>query len=191
MGSSMRRYSSSSAPATTTTPATAPSRMAAGGADPVAGAGDGDQPGQEAVDREADVPDLAHAVGDCHGHQARGAGCQRGVRGHAADAFEIHGGKRAAGIEAVPAEPRSRPPEAAMVRSCGSMGPPPSRLNLRPRRGPRTIAPASATKPPMVCTTVEPAKSWKPVPSDGRKLPALPMVARKPSGPQAQWPMIG
>ena len=78
-----------------------------------------------------------------------------------------------------------------MVRSCGSMGPPPSRLNLRPRRGPRTIAPASAMKPPIVCTTVEPAKSWKPVPSDGRKLPALPMVARKPSGPQAQWPMIG
>ena len=26
-------------------------------------------------------------------------------------------------------------------------------------------------KPPIVCTTVEPAKSWKLVPSDGRKLP--------------------
>ena len=51
-----------------------------------------------------------------------------------------------------------------MVRSCGSIGPPPSRLNLRPRRGPSTIAPARATKPPMVCTTVEPAKSWKLVP---------------------------
>ncbi len=53
---------------------------------------------------------------------------------------------------------RSRPPDAAMVRSCGSMGPPPSRLNLRPRRGPSTMAPASAMKPPMVWTTVEPAK---------------------------------
>ena len=59
----------------------------------------------------------------------------------------------------------SRPPEAAMVRSCGSIGPPPSRLNLRPRRGPRTMAPARAMKPPMVWTTVEPAKSWKLVPS--------------------------
>ena len=29
----------------------------------------------------------------------------------------------------------SKPPEAAMVRSCGNIGPPPSRLNLRPRRG--------------------------------------------------------
>ena len=58
-----------------------------------------------------------------------------------------------------------------MVRSCGSMGPPPSRLNLRPRRGPSTIAPASAMKPPMVWTTVDPAKSWKLVPSEGRKLP--------------------
>ena len=65
---------------------------------------------------------------------------------------------------------RIRPPEAAMVRSCGSMGPPPSRLNLRPRRGPRTMAPASAMKPPMVCTTVEPAKSWKLVPSDGKEV---------------------
>jgi hypothetical protein len=63
-------------------------------------------------------------------------------------------------------------------------GPPPSRLNLRPRRGPRTIAPASAMKPPMVCTTVDPAKSWKPVPREGRKFPVLPIVARNPSGPR-------
>src|SRR6266480_4465710 len=50
---------------------------------------------------------------------------------------------------------RRRPPLAAMVKSCGIIGPPPSRLNFRPRRGPRTIAPAKAMKPPMVCTTVE------------------------------------
>jgi Amt family ammonium transporter len=53
------------------------------------------------------------------------------------------------------------------------------------------IAPASATKPPIVCTTVEPAKSWKPMPSDARKLPSVPIVTRKPSGPQAQCPRIG
>src|ERR1700682_5846112 len=84
-----------------------------------------------------------------------------------------------------------KPPDAAMVRSCGSMGAPPSRLNLRPRRGARAIAPAEAMKPPMVCTTVEPAKSWKPMPSDAKKCPSEPMVARNPSGPQAQWPMMG
>src|SRR6266576_4077452 len=54
---------------------------------------------------------------------------------------------------------RINPPTVATVRSCGSMGPPPSRLNFRPKRGPRTIAPANATHPPMVWTTVEPAKS--------------------------------
>src|SRR6266851_10210035 len=81
---------------------------------------------------------------------------------------------------------RRRPPAAAIVRSCGSMGPPPSRLNRRPRRGPRTIAPASSIKPPIVCTTVDPAKSWKPVPNEDKNFPSLPIVARKPSGPQAQ-----
>src|SRR6202035_4140453 len=45
---------------------------------------------------------------------------------------------------------RRRPPEAAIVRACGIIGPPPSRLNVRPRRGPRTIAPASEIKPPIV-----------------------------------------
>src|SRR2546430_2416702 len=81
---------------------------------------------------------------------------------------------------------RRRPPLAAIVRSWGIIGPPPSRLNFRPRRGPRTIAPAKAMKPPMVCTTVEPAKSWKPIPSEEKKWPLLPIAARKPSGPQAQ-----
>src|ERR1700758_329154 len=86
---------------------------------------------------------------------------------------------------------RINPPEAAIVRSCGSIGAPPSRLNLRPKRGPRTIEPASAMKPPIVCTTVEPAKSWKLCPSEGRKNPDDPIVARNPSGPHAQWPTIG
>src|SRR5258708_23871993 len=86
---------------------------------------------------------------------------------------------------------RMSPPLTAIVRSWGNIGAPPSRLNLRPNRGPRTMAPANAINPPMVCTTVEPAKSWKLVPSDGKEYPVLPIVASQPSGPQAQCPMIG
>src|ERR1041385_7001013 len=55
-------------------------------------------------------------------------------------------------------------PTAAIVRLCGGSGPPPSRLNLRPRRGPRAIAPHRATNPPTVWTTVEPAKSRNTLP---------------------------
>src|SRR5262249_53435730 len=40
----------------------------------------------------------------------------------------------------------------------------PSGRNL-PIRGPRRVAPASAVKPPTMCTTVEPAKSTWPWPS--------------------------
>src|SRR6185369_7713045 len=86
---------------------------------------------------------------------------------------------------------RMRPPTTAMVRSCGGIGPPTSRLNLRPNLGPSMMAPASATQPPIECTTVEPAKSWKFIPRPDRKFPAEPIVARKPSGPQHQWPKIG
>ena len=53
----------------------------------------------------------------------------------------------------------------------------PSLPNL-PMRGPRIMTPASAAQPPMLCTTVEPAKSLKPA------------VPRKPP-PQAQWPPTG
>src|SRR4029079_19222398 len=56
---------------------------------------------------------------------------------------------------------RIRQPTTAIVRSCGGIAPPPSRLNLRPSLGPSMIAPAIATQPPIECTTVEPAKSWK------------------------------
>ena len=56
---------------------------------------------------------------------------------------------------------RIRPPTAPMMMSCGGIGPPPSRLKTRPSRGPSAIAPASEIAPPIVCTTVEPAKSWK------------------------------
>ena len=38
----------------------------------------------------------------------------------------------------------------------------PSRRNL-PSRGPATMMPASAAQPPVLCTMVEPAKSWNPI----------------------------
>src|SRR6185369_2045644 len=69
---------------------------------------------------------------------------------------------------------RIKPPITAMVRSCGGMGPPPSRLNLRPNLGPSMMAPAIATQPPIEWTTVEPAKSWKFIPRLERKPPAEP-----------------
>ena len=64
---------------------------------------------------------------------------------------------------------RNRPPQTAIVRSCGSIGPPPSRLNRRPSLGPRQMPPANAIQPPIEWTTVEPAKSWKFMPKFGRK----------------------
>src|SRR5580765_6723219 len=86
---------------------------------------------------------------------------------------------------------RIRPPMTAIVRSCGGIGPPPSRWNFRPNLGPSMMAPAIATHPPIECTTVEPAKSWKFIPRPERKFPCEPIVARKPSGPQHQCPRIG
>src|SRR5436190_11548253 len=96
-----------------------------------------------------------------------------------------------AGLKPYQPNHRINPPITAMVRSCGGIGPPPSRENLRPRRGPSIIAPAIATHPPIEWTTVEPAKSWKFIPRPDRKWLGEPMVARKPSGPQTQWPKIG
>src|ERR1700722_3042438 len=74
------------------------------------------------------------------------------------------------------------PPVAPMIKSCGFIGAPPSRLNTRPSRGPSAIAPASEITPPMVWTTVEPAKSWNEIGA---------ITASHPSGPHAQCPMIG
>src|SRR5690242_3625167 len=74
---------------------------------------------------------------------------------------------------------RIRPPTAPRMMLWGGIGPPPPRLTPRPRRGPRAMPPASEIVPPIVWTTVEPAKSWKL------------FAASQPSGPQAQCPMIG
>src|SRR3954468_5813270 len=81
-------------------------------------------------------------------------------------------------------------PIDALVRAWGGSGPPPSRLNLRPRRGPRAMQPARAMKPPTVCTTVDPAKSRNTAPSV--QLWNQPMVLpSQPPGPQTQCPKIG
>src|SRR5438094_1125729 len=91
-----------------------------------------------------------------------------------------------------PYQPNHRitPPMAPHVRSCGGIGPPPSRLNFRPSRGPRAMAPARAIMPPTVCTTVEPAKSRKT--AFGLIEWNHPMVLPShPPGPHTQWPKIG
>src|SRR5260221_777365 len=93
-----------------------------------------------------------------------------------------------------PYQPNQRmtPPMAPQVRSCAGIGPPPSRLNVRPRRGPRAIAPARAIMPPTVCTTVEPAKSRKKVPPVPNALKSAPLpFSNQPPGPHTQCPKIG
>src|SRR5262245_52766194 len=61
----------------------------------------------------------------------------------------------------------------------------PSLLNL-PMRGPSTMAIASPTAPPVICTTPEPAKSTEPLPSPTER----PRLASQPP-PQTQLPTIG
>src|SRR5258708_6537719 len=93
-----------------------------------------------------------------------------------------------------PSQPNQRitPPMAPHVRSCAGIGPPPSRLNVRPRRGPRAIAPARAIMPPTVCTTVDPAKSRKKVPPVPNALKSAPLpFSNQPPGPHTQCPKIG
>ena len=141
---------------------------------PVAGAGDRDEAGEEAVHREADVPRLGFRIGEEHRGEAGGARGERRVGGDPPDAFEVHRGERAARIEAVPAEPQDQAADgrdAQIVRQHGSTA---VALEAAADAGPRTIAPASATMPPIVCTTVEPAKSWKPMPSEVRHDPRCP-----------------
>ena len=78
----------------------------AGGVDPVAGTGDRHQPPQQAVAGHAEVPLLGPGIDPEDGHHPAGAGGQRGVGGHPADALEVHGRQRGAGVEPVPPEPQ-------------------------------------------------------------------------------------
>ncbi len=119
----MRSHSSKSTPMMTSTPATPPSSTAPVGADPVAGAGDGDESGEESVRRVTGVPLLGHEVAVKDGGKARRAGGEGGVGGDAADADEVHGRECAAGIEAVPAEPEDQSAadgDGEIVRQHGS-----------------------------------------------------------------------
>src|SRR3984885_4923999 len=75
----------------------------------------------------------------------------------------------------------TKPPKAAIGKLCAGGIPPPSRAKIRPIRGPKTTAPASEAIPPIVCTTVDPAKSRKPWPKAGKKLPFVPINANQPS----------
>src|SRR3954453_15572483 len=85
---------------------------------------------------------------------------------------------------------RMTAPIDAIVRSCGGVGPPPSRLNLRPSLGPSAIAPTRATVPPTVWTTVDPAKSRNTaLPANEWNQPIV--LPSQPPGPQTQWPKIG
>src|SRR5579885_2271838 len=88
---------------------------------------------------------------------------------------------------------RMTPPMAPSARSCAGIGPPPSFLNFRPRRGPNTMHPASAITPPTVCTTVEPAKSRKTTPPSLLTNPANQPIElpSQPPGPHAQCPKTG
>src|SRR5713226_4188704 len=52
--------------------------------------------------------------------------------------------------------------------------------------GLKPYQPNHRINPPMVWTTVDPAKSWKPIPNEDQTWPSLPIRANQPSGPQAQ-----
>ena len=77
-----------------------------GGVDPVARGGDRDEAAEEAVDRDADVPLLEAGIDAEHRRQPAGRRRERGVGGDPADAERVDGRQRAAGVEAVPAEPQ-------------------------------------------------------------------------------------
>src|SRR5574344_276226 len=58
---------------------------------------------------------------------------------------------------------RMKPPSAPKVRLWPGMATDSPDLVYFPILGPRAIAPAIAMNPPQECTTVDPAKSWKPI----------------------------
>jgi len=84
------------------------------------------------------------------------------------------------------AQKATRPPQKALVASTAT-----------PRRRRGTIAnhsahpTASASRAPIVCTTVEPAKSRKTAPFVNALRVSGVMLPSQPPGPQTQWPKIG
>src|SRR5208283_1322030 len=114
--------------------------------------------------------------------EARRACGDRRVERDAADALCVHRGQRAARIESVPSEPQDQTAGRADDQIVRLHGLSAVAFEDAAKPGPSAIAPASEIVPPIVCTTVDPAKSWK---LTGFRF------ASHPSGPQAQWPMIG
>ena len=74
--------------------------------DPVTRRGDGHEPAEEPVDRDAHVPFLGSRVDPGHRGQTSGSRGECGVGGHSADARGVDRRQRAAGVEPVPAEPQ-------------------------------------------------------------------------------------
>ncbi len=73
--------------------------------DPVTGARDGDETGEEAVHGDAAVPDLVARVHVSEGRETTRASGERGVRSDATATDVVHRRERAARVEPVPAEP--------------------------------------------------------------------------------------
>src|SRR5947208_3049208 len=81
---------------------------------------------------------------------------------------------------------RIRVPRTTIGISCPGMALAlPSLLNL-PMRGPRMSAPAKAQTPPVMCTTLDPAKSQCPLPS-----PKLTPRSESQPPPHTQAPYTG
>src|SRR5262249_35819877 len=81
---------------------------------------------------------------------------------------------------------RIRVPRATIGTSCAGIGFGVPSLLYLPIRGPRIQAPTSAVTPPVMCTTLDPAKSTCPLPS----LKLAPRSASQPP-PQTQAPNTG
>src|ERR1700730_15473281 len=79
----------------------------AGRTDPVAGAGNCNQPGQKTVCGKAGIPLLGHQVAVDDRSETGSASSESCIGGDSADAYKIHGRERAPGIEPVPAKPKN------------------------------------------------------------------------------------
>ena len=92
-----------------------------------------------------------------------------------------------------PYQPNQRmsPPVTAMVRSCGSMGAPPSRLNLRPRRGPRTMAPGQRDESADGVNYGRSGEIMETHAQRGEEVAVAAHVGQPAVRPQAQCPMMG
>src|ERR1700687_2845953 len=73
--------------------------------DPVARTGDRDESGQEAVNRQREIPFAALVIRNEQPGQARRASCNRRVERDTADALRVESREGAARIKSVPSEP--------------------------------------------------------------------------------------